>query len=88
MRDVWDDWVARTVLPVTLAETSVEVRDRNGTLTRAFDVEDGRVRLAVVSGAVDPTFTDMLITEWTTALCSALFGRRRRRARWCRGDQP
>ena len=62
MRDVWDDWVARTVLPVTLAETSVEVRDRNGTLTRAFDVEDGRVRLAVVSGAVDPTFTDMLIS--------------------------
>lgn len=61
IRDGWDVWVARTVLPVTLAETSVEMHDRDGVLLRAFDIEDGRVRLAVVPGSVDPTLTDMLI---------------------------
>ncbi|MEP5631407.1 MAG: penicillin-binding protein 1C [Tateyamaria sp.] len=60
-RDAWDAWVARTVLPLTLAETSVEMRDRDGVLMRAFDIEDGRVRLAVLPGSVDPTLTNMLI---------------------------
>jgi len=60
-RDAWDGWVARTVVPSTLAETSVEMLDRDGTLLRAFAVEDGRVRLAVAPGSVDATLTDMLI---------------------------
>ena len=29
LRDAWDDWVAATVLPPVLAETSVEVRARD-----------------------------------------------------------
>lgn len=61
VRDGWDDWVARTKLPLTLTETSVEMRDRNGVLMRAFAVEDGRIRLAVPRGGVDPHFIDMLI---------------------------
>lgn len=56
---VWDGWVERTVLPVTLAETSTEMRDSDGHLMRAFAVEDGRVRLAL--GPVDADFTAMLI---------------------------
>jgi len=60
-RDAWDGWVARTVVPSTLAETSVEMLDRDGTFLRAFAVEDGRPRLAVVPGPVDATLTDMLI---------------------------
>ena len=59
--DAWDAWVARTVVPSTLSVTSVEMQDRDGTLMRAFGVEDGRVRLAVVPGSVDTTLTDMLI---------------------------
>ncbi|WP_299295735.1 penicillin-binding protein 1C [uncultured Tateyamaria sp.] len=61
LRDGWDAWVARTVLPTTLTETSVEMRDREGRLLRAFAVEDGRLRLAVAPGAVDPDSVDMLI---------------------------
>jgi penicillin-binding protein 1C len=60
-REAWDAWVARTVLPATLSETSVEVRDRDGELMRVFPVEDGRLRLAIVPGAVDPDFVEMLI---------------------------
>jgi len=59
--DMWNDWVARTGVPSVLASTSVEVLDRNGTLIRAFAVEDGRMRLAVAPGSVDATLTDMLI---------------------------
>ncbi|MBM1815737.1 penicillin-binding protein 1C [Pseudosulfitobacter pseudonitzschiae] len=61
LRDAWDDWVAATVLPPVLAETSVEVRARDGTLLRAYPVEDGRQRLAVALADVDPTFVQMLI---------------------------
>ncbi len=58
-RDRAAEWVDATVLPPVLAETSVEMRDRNGTLLRTFPVEDGIWRLR--PGAVDPAFTDMLI---------------------------
>ncbi|MEX0283890.1 MAG: penicillin-binding protein 1C [Paracoccaceae bacterium] len=58
-RDSLDRWVDQTVLPPTLAETSVEVRDRDGHLLRVFPVEDGRWRLT--PGAVDPGYVDMLI---------------------------
>lgn len=58
-RDLGDAWIDATVLPATLAETSVEVRDRNGVLLRVYPVEDGRWRLT--PGAVDPGFVDMLV---------------------------
>ncbi|KIC49600.1 penicillin-binding protein 1C [Tateyamaria sp. ANG-S1] len=61
LHDAWDAWVDRTVLPATLTETSVEMRDRDGHLMRAFAVEDGRIRLSVPRGGVDPRLTDMLI---------------------------
>ena len=59
LRDGFDDWVDATVLPDTLAEISVEMRDRDGTLLRAFPVADGLWRLQ--PGAVDPAFVDMLL---------------------------
>ncbi|KUJ76456.1 penicillin-binding protein 1C [Ruegeria marisrubri] len=58
-RDAADDWIDRTELPPVLAETSVEVRDRNGTLLRAYPVEDGLWRLR--PGPVDPAFVTMLL---------------------------
>ncbi|ASM74080.1 MULTISPECIES: penicillin-binding protein 1C [Roseobacteraceae] len=61
LRDAWDDWVSATVLPPVLAETSVEVRSRDGTLLRAYPVEDGRQRLAVTLADVDPSFVQMLV---------------------------
>ncbi|KUP94344.1 penicillin-binding protein 1C [Tritonibacter horizontis] len=56
-----DRWVAAAVLPQTLAETSVEVRDRTGRLLRAYPVDDGIWRLAVRAGDVDPDYLRMLI---------------------------
>ena len=52
-RDGFDRWVDATVLPDTLAETSVEFRDRNGALLRAYPVADGIWRLR--PGTVDPS---------------------------------
>ena len=60
IRDAFDDWVTRTDLPSVLPETSVEVRDRDGVLLRAFTVEDGRWRLGVTPEQVDQRFLDML----------------------------
>ncbi|WP_370399309.1 penicillin-binding protein 1C [Sulfitobacter sp. JB4-11] len=61
VRDSVDGWIARTELPSVLAETSVEVRDRHGALLRVFPVEDGRMRMGVRVGDVDPDFLAMLI---------------------------
>ncbi len=58
---VWDQWVDRTDLPAMLTETSVEMQDHDGTLMRAFAVENGRIRLSVAPGSVDSTLTNMLI---------------------------
>ncbi len=58
-RDRADDWITATRLPPVLAETSVEMRDRNGALLRAFPVADGIWRLR--PGPVDPQFLDMLV---------------------------
>ncbi|TNF57288.1 MAG: penicillin-binding protein 1C, partial [Rhodobacteraceae bacterium] len=58
-RDALDAWIARTELPPVLAETSVEILARDGTLLRAFPVEDGRWRLA--PGQVDPRLIAMLV---------------------------
>jgi penicillin-binding protein 1C len=60
-RDSLDTWVAATVLPPLTQESSVEVLARDGRLLRAYTVADGRWRMAVLPGAVDPAFTDMLI---------------------------
>jgi penicillin-binding protein 1C len=60
-RDALDDWVARTDLPSVLPETSVEVRDRDDILLRAYTVEDGRWRLGVGVDRVDQRYLDMLI---------------------------
>ncbi|MEL7091024.1 MAG: penicillin-binding protein 1C [Pseudomonadota bacterium] len=59
--DRWDAWVAATDLPPVLAEVSVEIRGADGTLMRAFDVENGRLRLAVAVDQVDRDFVDMLL---------------------------
>ncbi len=60
-RDAVDDWVAETHLPNLLPDTSVEVRDRDNILLRAYTVEDGRWRLNVTPEQVDPRFVEMLI---------------------------
>ena len=60
-RDALDHWVARTEMPPLISETSVEVRDRNGALLRAYTVENGRWRLGVRLVDVDPRFIAMLI---------------------------
>lgn len=60
-RDAVDEWISATQLPSLLPDTSVEVRDRNGVLLRAYTVEDGRWRLAVTPDQVDPRYLDMLI---------------------------
>lgn len=60
LRDGVDRWVEATELPVVLAETSVEIRDRNGDLLRAYTVEDGIWRLAVQPDQVDAGFIAML----------------------------
>lgn len=60
-RDGFDRWVARTELPVTLAETSVTVHDRDGRLMRVYPVADGIWRLPVALDQVDPGFVNLLI---------------------------
>ena len=60
-RDAGDVWVDATVLPELTVETSVEVLARDGRLLRAYTVADGRWRMAVAEGAVDPSFTAMLV---------------------------
>ncbi|MDU8929450.1 penicillin-binding protein 1C [Alisedimentitalea sp. MJ-SS2] len=61
IRDAVDDWVAATELPVLLAETSVEMRDRGGDLLRVYTLRDGRWRLGARAGQVDPDYLDMLV---------------------------
>lgn len=60
-RDVFDRWVDATGLPPLVAETGVEVLDRDGKLLRAYQVGEGRWRLAASPDAVDPAYLAMLI---------------------------
>lgn len=60
-RDVFDRWVDATDLLPLVAETGVEVLDRNGKLLRAYQVGEGRWRLAASPDAVDPAYLAMLI---------------------------
>lgn len=57
----FDTWIDRTNLPLTLTETSTEVRDRQDKLLRAYPVGTGLWRLAVQPQDVDPRFLDMLL---------------------------
>ncbi|MEP2532968.1 penicillin-binding protein 1C [Shimia sp.] len=60
-RDAFDRWIKATDLPVLLADTSVEVRDRNGDLLRAYTVDGGIWRLGITPDQVDQTYLKMLI---------------------------
>ncbi|HBM58073.1 MAG TPA: penicillin-binding protein 1C, partial [Citreicella sp.] len=60
-RDRAEDWIAATDLPPLLQATATEVRDRNGVLLRAYQVEDGIWRMALGGDQVDPRFFDMLV---------------------------
>jgi cyanate permease len=53
--------VAETTLPPLMIEISAEVLDRNGQLLRAYTVADGRWRMNVDLGDVDPLYIDMLL---------------------------
>ncbi|MDK3017770.1 penicillin-binding protein 1C [Pseudodonghicola sp. IC7] len=60
-RDGVDAWVAATDLPPVLAETGVELRDRDGALMRAYPVADGLMRLQPPPpAAVDGRYLAML----------------------------
>ncbi|TCL01379.1 penicillin-binding protein 1C [Shimia isoporae] len=61
-RDAVDSWVDRTELPSLLTDTSVEVMDRNGSLLRAYTVDDGIWRLGASAEQVDQGFLKLLIT--------------------------
>jgi len=61
MRDAVDDWIDRTEVPLTLAEVSTEVRDRNGELLRVYQTGNGIWRLTPAAGKVDPDFIAMLV---------------------------
>lgn len=54
-------WIAETEIPVLVHATAPEVRDRNGTLLRAYTIEDGLWRMAVTPDQVDPLFYEMLV---------------------------
>ncbi|MCB1368808.1 MAG: penicillin-binding protein 1C [Rhodobacteraceae bacterium] len=56
-----DRWVAATILPPLVIETSVVVEDRNGDLLRAYTVADGRWRLPAGVSDVDPRYLAMLV---------------------------
>ena len=60
-RDGFDAWIDATELPPLAVATSVEVLAADGSLLRAFTVEDGRWRLAVQPGGVDPGYLALLI---------------------------
>ena len=60
-RDGFDGWVRATDLPVLAVETGAEVLARDGRALRVWTVADGRWRLAVGPGGVDPLHTAMLL---------------------------
>ena len=60
-RDRVDMWIDQTVLPPLALDMSTEMVDRNGTLLRAYTVQDGLWRLNTRLDAVDPAYVEMLI---------------------------
>ena len=61
LRAAFVAWVDATELPPLAVEQSVEMRDRNGSLLRAYTVEGGRWRLATGVSDVDPQFVKLLL---------------------------
>ncbi|MFN4171363.1 MAG: penicillin-binding protein 1C [Pseudorhodobacter sp.] len=61
LRDAGDRWIAATALPGLEVTTSAEVLARDGQLLRAYQVADGRWRLAVSPDRVDARYLSMLI---------------------------
>ena len=59
--DRWSDWINQTELPPLALQTSVEVRDSEGTLLRAYTVSDGRWRMSVTGADVDSDYVKMLV---------------------------
>ncbi|MGR3761020.1 penicillin-binding protein 1C [Roseobacteraceae bacterium NS-SX3] len=57
----FDAWIEAADLPVTLAETSTEIVDRDGRLLRAYPVDNGIRRLRVAPDRVDPRYIEMLL---------------------------
>lgn len=60
-RDTLDAWVDGVTLPPLLAEHSPQVLAADGTLLRAYTVDNGRWRLRVGLDGVDPRYIDMLV---------------------------
>ncbi|WP_418592749.1 penicillin-binding protein 1C [Ponticoccus sp. (in: a-proteobacteria)] len=60
-RDGFDRFIEATRIPSLIHATSPEVRDRNGTLLRAYTIDDGRWRMALSPDQVDPLFYRMLV---------------------------
>ncbi|MEM9582229.1 MAG: penicillin-binding protein 1C [Pseudomonadota bacterium] len=60
-RDQFDSWVEATLIPPLVIETGQEVLDRHGDLLRAYQVDDGRWRLAADVSTVDPDYLRMLV---------------------------
>ncbi len=60
-RDRVETWIATTDLPPVLSTSAIEVRARDGTLLRAFAVENGRMRLALRLEDADADFIAMLV---------------------------
>lgn len=60
-RDALSAWVDATELPPLTVATGTEVLARDGSLLRAFPVENGLWRLAPPQSGVDPGFVRMLI---------------------------
>ncbi len=60
-RDAFNNWIVSAKLPVLLADTSVEMRDRDGQLLRAYTVDDGIWRLGARPDQVDQTYLKMLL---------------------------
>ena len=61
VRDRLDAWIEATDLPVLAVAQSTEMRARDGTLLRAWQVDDGRWRLGARPDQVDPRLIEMLI---------------------------
>ncbi len=57
----FERWVADTKIPPLVLASSVTIEDRNGKLLRAFTVADGRWRLRVRQGDVDPRYISFLL---------------------------
>ncbi len=60
-RDAADRWIDDTQIATLAPATGAEVRARDGALLRAYQVEDGRWRLAVDPAKVDPFYLALLL---------------------------